>query len=150
MQRLSQLLLLIGAALPVFAQASDDLTAEYLHAMPAAHANTVFQVFLAVLYLLLYGAAIVTTMSSLKIFGGMDAELVTWIIGVWLGGMGLSWLTHHIMPHPAAVLVTMPLLFGLTFFVSTRSWADLSTDHGWRVALVVALVCAPYFGPSFH
>ncbi len=117
------LLLVWGAVVPVLAQ--DDLINEYQHASTAVFAPMVFQVFLAVLYILFFAAALVISLSYLKVFNGFDAELAVWIGALWLGGMGITWGLHRVLPHPWAVVAALPLLFGWSFFINTRTWADL-------------------------
>ncbi|MHB9131870.1 MAG: hypothetical protein ACYDBB_12395 [Armatimonadota bacterium] len=103
-------------------------------------------------YLVLYAAGLMITLGYLNRFQGVDVMLLLWIAVLWLGGMGINFLADKISPqHPfLAALITMPLIFGWSMLINTRSWADLTVEDAWKVSLVLALICAPYFGPTWQ
>lgn len=99
------------------------------------------------MYLPIYAAALVVTLSYLRLFNGFDTDVLIWITVLWLGGIVMSYASHHLIHgHVGAVLLSLPLLFGWGMLVNTRAFADLTVKDAWRVALVVTLVCAPWFG----
>jgi hypothetical protein len=104
-------------------------------------------------YLFIYAAALTLTLKSLNRFFEFDTGLLLWIAVLWLGGMGANAAGYALAGahHPVlAALVAIPLIFGWTLFVCTREWADLLLPGALRVAIVTALCCAPYFGPTWY
>jgi len=149
MRLLCILLLLLATALAVSAQ-TDDLLKEYMQPWQL-FPQIVQTIVWSIIYLAFYAAALIISLSYLKLFQGFDTELLYWIGALWLGGMVLNALVYHFTSVSwQAALLALPLLFGWSLFINTRSWADLTVQNGLRVALVVALVCAPYFGPTWR
>ena len=103
-------------------------------------------------YLAAYSLVLPITLSFLQLFRGFETELAYWVLSLWAGGMGIDYLVARICNHHHqffAALLALPLLFGWTVLVSTRRFADLTLDNAIRVGVVLALVCAPWKGPSF-
>jgi len=102
------------------------------------------------MYVLFYGAALVITLSYLKLFDGFETSTYLWIAALWFGGMVANFLAYKVTGHHfGAALLAMPIIFGWGVLINTRSWADLTLPDALRVAAVVAVVCAPYFGPTW-
>lgn len=103
-------------------------------------------------YLLIYACALVLTLSYMQLFLGFDAGMYAWIIILWLGGLTANYIGYSLVPqwHFVAALIALPLIFGWSMLVGTRAFADLAPRHALTVSLVVALVCAPYFGPTWQ
>lgn len=151
-QYIFPLLLLLCAivATAVLAQDEETLSKSYLHA-PATLGLIISTMLFTVGYLLLYAVAVVITLSFMQIFRGLDGEMLLWIGLLWLGGMGANYLAYRITAtHWLAALITMPILFGWSLLINTRPWADLTLKDAARVGVVVMLVCAPYFGPTWR
>ena len=106
------------------------------------------------LYTLGLGAAIVLQQR----WAGFDFTFMWWIIGLWLGGTVMSAVIYYKLfppPHAGdpslpATLLTMPLIFGWSMLLCTRSWADLSTKEALVASLLLMFLCAPYFGPTLR
>ncbi|HOF86581.1 MAG TPA: hypothetical protein PLZ36_00575 [Armatimonadota bacterium] len=145
------LLLAALALLPRLAWGQeDDLGYPNVYATVAQVVKTLMH---SAAYLLVYAAALTLTLKSLNRFFEFDALLLTWIGALWLGGMAANALAYAVAGSARpwlAALVALPLIFGWTLFLCTRSWADLLLAGALRVAVVTALVCAPYFGPTWH
>jgi hypothetical protein len=102
-------------------------------------------------YLLIYAAALVAPLMLWQRFTGFDSTMLAWIAVLWLGGQGINALVYRLTPHGwLAALIALPLLFGWTLFLATRSWADVLWRDALRLSLIVALCCAPYFGPTWR
>ncbi|HPM25337.1 MAG TPA: hypothetical protein PLP66_15620 [Phycisphaerae bacterium] len=148
---IAPLLLIALALLPRLAWGQeDDLGYPNVY---AAFVQVVRTIMYSAAYLLVYAAALTLTLKSLNRFFEFDAQLLTWIGVLWAGGMAVNALAYAVAGSARpwlAALIALPLLFGWTLFICTRSWADLLLAGALRVAVVTALVCAPYFGPTWH
>ncbi|HEY3377492.1 MAG TPA: hypothetical protein VGL77_08360 [Armatimonadota bacterium] len=103
------------------------------------------------IYIAFYAAALLLTLGYLRLFTGFETEMVIWVAALWVGGMAINAVAYGITHnHFIAVLIAMPLLFGWSVFINTRNFGDLPLPEATRVALVVMLVCAPYFGPTWR
>jgi len=146
--RLSLLLcLLLGCA--VAALAADEIT-EYMGGI-GFFKQLVFTLILFVVYFFIYGSALGVSLSYLKQYVGFDMETYTYITLVWAGGMAANYLAYrltHGEQQMIAAAIAFLLIFSWTLFISTRSFVDITLSNAWRIALVVALVCTPYFGPK--
>lgn len=102
-------------------------------------------------YLLIYTAALVITLSYLQRFGGFDGDLFLWIGLLWFGGMVINAYAYRVAHvNWLAAILALPCLFGWSLLVSTRAFAELTVREAIKVSLVLALVCAPYFGTTWH
>ena len=103
-------------------------------------------------YLLIYAGALVVTLSIMQLFLGFDTSVYIWILLLWLGGMMANYIGYSLVPQSnvVAALIALPLIFGWSLLIGTRSFADLTLRNALTVSLWVALVCAPYFGPTWH
>lgn len=142
------LLLALGA---LVACAQDDDVATYMNAwnvFPQIIATFMF----SFLYLAFYAAAVLVTLGYLRLFNGFDNEMIIWIGTLWFGGMILNAVATVVLQyrHWPIVLVVLPLLFGWGVLINTRSFADLTLPDAAKVALVVALVCTPWFGSTWR
>jgi hypothetical protein len=106
-----------------------------------------------IIYLVIYALALPIGLTTLGLFRGFESEFIYWVLLLWGGGMGIDYLVYH-MTGPKhnilASLLALPLLFGWTLFISTRSFADLMFQSAVRIALIVALVGAPWMGPTWR
>ncbi len=103
-------------------------------------------------YLLIYAFALILTLSYQQLFLGFDASTFLWIGLLWLGGMIANYIAYALVPqiHFVAALIALPLIYGWSVLVGTRAFTELTPRQALRVSLVVALVCAPYFGPTWQ
>jgi hypothetical protein len=105
-------------------------------------------------YLVAYSIALPLTLSFIDLFRGFEVELIYWVLLLWGGGMGIDYLVCNKFlhfSHPLlAALLAIPLLFCWIVFISTRSFADLTWPNAVRVGVVLALVCAPWFGATWR
>lgn len=103
-------------------------------------------------YLPIYAACLVVPMSYLQRFSGVDGNLLLLIGVLWAGGMLADWIGYRIAGEHRwlAVLIAMPLIFGWCVLIGTREWADLSLQDAMVVGVVSAVLCAPYFGPTWR
>jgi hypothetical protein len=103
-------------------------------------------------YLLLYAAALVIPLIILGRFDGFEPTLLAWIGGLWLGGLFINAGVYAVCGTHRwlVILLALPLLFGWSYLLATRTWADVLPTVALRLSLVVALVCTPYFGPTWH
>lgn len=149
------LLLAISAAV-----AQDDDVTTYVSTW-ALFPQIILTIMWSSAYLAIYAAALIITLAYLQRFGAVDGDLLIWTGVLWLGGLVINALAYalagDLLPqHPAvgrqllAAGLAIPMLFGWTVFISTRQWGDLTVRDAMRVALVVALVCAPYFGSTWR
>lgn len=105
----------------------------------------------SVIYLPAYGIALVAPIQIMGRFQGYDQDALIGIAATWLGGLAINVLAYAITPkHWLAALIALPIIFGWTMLITTRPWFDLLPADALKVSLVVALVCAPYFGPTWH
>ncbi len=107
----------------------------------------------SICYLPIYIGAVVGVLQYLQRFPGFDSDLLIWIGALWIGGMVINALAYAVPHHDkpvVAALIAMPFLFGWSYFISTRSFSDLLPAHAWKVALIVTLTCAPYFGTTWR
>jgi hypothetical protein len=140
------------ALLPRLALAQDD-DGYNPQALYLTFSQVMQTILISACYLLIYAAALTITLRTLNRFFEVDAHLLTWIGVLWLGGMAANALGYRLVGvhHPfLAGLVALPLIFGWTLFICTRGWTDLLFPAALRVAVVVAVVCAPYFGPTWQ
>jgi MFS family permease len=163
--RVRSILLALAALLCVAALAQvadDDPIQDYVHAWDF-FGQLVRTILCSGIYLLIFPAIIGVTCSYLRRFEGVDGDFLIWSGLAWLGGMFINigaytaierfWaLTPERGTHfnLIAALVTVPLNFGLGLLLATRGFADLTIRDAWRVALITALLCAPYFVPTWH
>lgn len=106
---------------------------------------------LSVVYLGIYAASALIPMGYLKIYNGFETDMFYWIGALWLGGMAINALTHAMFPsHAVAVVLAIPLIFGWSLLMNTRDFADISFGDAWKIAAITAVVCAPYFGPTWR
>ena len=105
------------------------------------------------IYIAIYAAAVLIPLGYLRLFNGFENEMLTWVGVLWLGGMAINALAYMLVgDHHRifAILIAMPLLFGWSVFVNTRNFADLVLEDAARVAIVVAILCTPWFGPTWR
>lgn len=147
---------LLGSAafllMPRLLWAQDDDLAGYTNVYPT-FSLIVKTVLYSGAYLLIYAAALTLTLKSLGRFFEFDGQLLCWIALLWLGGMVANGIGYHLIGprHPfLAALATMPLIFASSLLICTREWTDLLFSAALRVAIVVTVVCAPYFGPTWY
>ncbi len=131
--------------------AQDDLQQQYQssYQFSAQLLNTLI---FSCTYLFIYASALVITLYFLQLFPGFDFSMFAWIAILWLGGMGANYLAYTLAPskHLPPALIALPLIFGWSMLICTRSFADLALSHAAIVSLVIALVCTPYFGPTWQ
>ena len=107
------------------------------------------------LYALGLGAAIVLQQR----WAGFDVTLMWWVIGLWLGGSVITGVAYYSVfpplppahlgdPSLKATLLSMPLIFGWSMLLCTRTWADLMPKEALIASLAIMLLCAPYYGPN--
>lgn len=105
------------------------------------------------IYLPIYAACLMVPMAYLQRFTGVDANLLLLIGVLWLGGMAANAVGYGLAGDDRrwlAVLIIIPLVFGWCVLICTRDWADFSLREALVVAAVTALVCTPYFGPTWR
>ncbi|MHB9024609.1 MAG: hypothetical protein ACYC7E_10605 [Armatimonadota bacterium] len=108
-------------------------------------------IFAFAVYLLIYTIALIVPLSFLQRYTEFEVVYLFWVPILWLGGMGANYLAYLVTDHRlAAALIAMPLIFGWSMLINTRPWADLTARNALWVSLTLALVCAPYFGPTWH
>lgn len=130
------------------ALAQDEEINQYYSAFSGGKA-IIMTIMWCVAYMLIYAGALVVTLAYLRLFEGFETETYWWILLLWGAGMVINTLAYRITPIPwIAALICLPIIFGWTLFISTRSFADLTVPDAIRVAVVVAICCAPYFGPT--
>lgn len=141
--------LLTFAASWAFAEGEDPF--DVVHEYPQSYLfinHLMHTIVLSAAYLLIFAGVLVVTLSYLHLFTGFDESVLLWIALLWLGGLAINVLAFHITPSRLpAILIAAPLTFGWSLLLGTRSFADLLTRDALRVSLIVALICAPYFGP---
>lgn len=137
------LVISVGSAV---AQSTDDLINQY-HSGPSVMGLLINTVIWSAVYLAIYTAALIISLSYLKLFGGFDTDLLLWIGLLWGGGLVINALAYHYIHAGSWVvaLCTIPLIFGWNLLISTRSFADLTLADAARIGIVIALVCAPWF-----
>jgi hypothetical protein len=115
----------------------------------------------AAIALTLVAAALGVTLAYLRLPVEIDQDFLIWLGTVWGGGLvisifackALAAMTHVdalAVPGWQAALIAIPCLFGWTVLMSTRNFADLTWGDAWRVAVVVAVVSAPWFGTPWR
>lgn len=143
-------LLCVLCVIATCAWGQDDLIDTYTSSWSSSHAM-LLSIICSVAYLLLYTGTAIITLSYLRVFNGFDLLIALWVLALWGGGMVVNQVlfkltgTGHTF---FTALLAMPVLYGWSYFISTRSWADITPENARRVALAIALICAPYFGPS--
>ncbi len=137
------LVISLGSAV---AQSTDELINQY-HSGPSVMGLLINTVIWSTVYLAIYTAALIVSLSYLKLFGGFDTELILWIGLLWGGGMVINAMAYHYIHAGSWVvaLAALPLIFGWNLLISTRSFADLTLADAARVGIVIALFCAPWF-----
>jgi len=101
-------------------------------------------------YLIVYSLALPITLSFLQLFRGFETELVYWVLLLWGGTMFTHYLVYKITSiHFLASLIALPLIFGWTVLICTRPFADLLLENAIRVGIVLALIGAPWLGPTW-
>ena len=137
----------------LYAQGEDSLSVAKAYPNGYLTINALLQTMIwSGAYLLIYAGALVVTLSCLQLFTGFDGSTILRIVALWLGGMVVNYFAF-MMAHNhrvLAVLIALPLIFGWGVLINTRSFADLITRDAVRVSIVVALICTPYFGPTWH
>ncbi|MEI7833472.1 MAG: hypothetical protein WCJ56_09785 [bacterium] len=142
----SMIFLLVMATGAAMAQSTDDLINQY-HSGPSIIGLLITTVVWSAAYLAIYTAALIISLSYLKLFGGFDTEFLIWIGLLWGGGLVINGVMYHNI-HAATwvvALCTIPLIFLWNLLISTRSFADLTLTDAARVGVVIALACAPWF-----
>ncbi len=102
-------------------------------------------------YLLIYTASIGTTLSYLKHYVSLDIEMVRWVLFTWLGGMVINALAYHLLhghTYVFTAVMALPFILGWAFLINWRN--DIPIPDCLKVAGVTALLCAPYFGPTWN
>jgi len=128
-------------------QTTDDLTNQYRSA-PLFFGQLITTVVWSAAYLAIYTAALIISLSYLKLFGGFDTEFLTWIGLLWGGGLVINGVAYHYIHNPrtwVVALCTIPLIYLWNLLISTRSFADLTFSDAARVGIVIALLGAPWF-----
>ena len=141
------IILLAFAAGTAMAQGTDDLIKEYTSG-PSIFVSLISTVIWSAAYLAIYTAALIISLSYLKLFGGFDTEFIIWIGLLWGGGLVINGVAYHYIHNPrtwVVALCTIPLIYLWNLLISTRSFADLTFSDAARVGIVIALLGAPWF-----
>ena len=148
------LLLLLCAVLCVTLVYAQDDVSQTIHDYQNSYSfgsNLLNTLLWSCAYLLIYACALVVTLSVLQVFLGFDTGMYLWIVLLWLGGLAANFIGYSLSHnHFLAALLAMPLIFAWSYLLGTRSFTDLSPRHALIVSLVVALLCAPYFGATWQ
>ncbi len=101
-------------------------------------------------YLLIYTASIGIPLSYLKYYVSLEPEMIWWVVFTWLGGMVINALAYKLihLPYLGVAFIAMPFIFGVSFFINWRN--DIPIGDSLKVAGVTALLCSPYFGPTWR
>jgi len=136
----------------VFAQGEDamDLAREYKNT-PLSGVSVLMTIVWSGAYLLIYAAVLGGTLAYLQLFPGFDAAMILWMLILWLGGMVANFIGYAISDnHFLASLIALPLIFGWSMLVGTRSFADMLPRDALRISIIIAVLCTPYFGPTWQ
>ncbi len=146
----SMIFLLALGACAAMAQSTDELIEQY-HSGPSVMGLLISTVIWSAAYLAIYTAALIISLSYLKLFGGFDTEFLMWIGLLWGGGLVINGIMYHYVHAGTWVvaLCALPLIFLWSLLISTRSFADLTLADAARVGIVIALLCAPWFGNTW-
>ncbi|HEX2951135.1 MAG TPA: hypothetical protein VHV83_16450 [Armatimonadota bacterium] len=103
------------------------------------------------IYIAIYAAALLIPLAYLRLFNGFETEMLWWIGATWAGGLVINGLVYAITSKPIlAALIALPFIFGWSLLIGTRSFVDLLPRDAMRIAVVVAILCAPWFGPTWR
>ena len=147
--RFLPLVLLLGvAALAVLAQ-DDELENPYQGFSVMSY--VISSLYWSVGYLLLYGAVLATTLVIMRIFPGFDTDFYYWIGALWIGGLIINGVVYAITRHHfLGGLLGAGLIFGWSMLLNRLSIADIPWPDAKKLALILALICAPWFGPTLR
>lgn len=102
-------------------------------------------------YLLLYGAVLISVLVFMKLFPGFESALYIWIAALWVGGLFINALSYSITHHKfIAGLLGGAMIFGWSLLLNRFTFADIAWPEAKRLALILALICAPWFGPTLR
>jgi hypothetical protein len=101
-------------------------------------------------YLLIYTASIGVPLSYLKYYVSLDADMIKWVLFTWVGGLIINAFAYKFihLPFLGVAFIALPFIFGLAFFINWRN--DVTVEDSLKVAGVTAILCAPYFGPTWR
>lgn len=140
------LALLVLCATAVYAQEEYEYVGSF-----NLFSQVVSSIIWSAIYIAIYAGALIVPLAYLRLFNGYENEQLLWIGLLWAGGMVINALVYHITHiHFLAAILAIPLIFAWAVLINTRSFADLIMRDAVRVAAVVAVLCAPWFGPTWN
>lgn len=100
-------------------------------------------------YLLLYGAVLISVLVLMKLFPGFESALYIWLAALWVGGLFINFLSYSITHNKfLAGILGGAMIFGWSMLLNRFTFADIPWPEAKRLALILALICAPWFGPT--
>ncbi|MHB0936835.1 MAG: hypothetical protein ACYDCO_12465 [Armatimonadota bacterium] len=153
-------LLVLCCGVAAFGQA-DDLDQTIDEYTSAFSMGPVIQTLMwSLAYLPIFAGGLVIPLHYMQRFAGFEPELLSLIAVLWLGGMVANYTGYAVIQrygdantaggHWLAVLIAAVIIFGWCVLMCSLPWADLTVKEALLVGGIITVLCAPYFGPTWH
>ena len=102
-------------------------------------------------YLILYSAVMMMVLVQKRLFPGFDSALYIWMGAHWVGGLAINALCYSITHnHFLAGILGGAMIFAWSMLLNRFTFADIPWPDARLLALILALICAPWFGPTLR